>query len=309
VEAHRPLNVLPPKAIRPAFSWRNTKLFHADCRSWLDAQPPNSVQAVVTDPPYGFLEYSVSELVKLRVGRGGIWRIPPAIGGTPRRPLPRFSVLSKSDIANLYNFFNDRGMRMLPVVVPGAYLFVASHPALSHQLARAMMDAAYETRGQIVRLVRTFRGGDRPKGAELEFPDVSASPRSAWEPWLVFRKPLEGTLAQNLRKWQAGGLRRPTRSAPFADVIPSGRTPAVERRIAPHPSLKPQLFLRTLIHASLPLGQGTVLDPFAGSGSTLGAAAALGYPAIGVELDAQYIQLAKKAVPELATLCLPSPHA
>jgi len=36
----------------------------------------------------------------------------------------------------------------------------------------------------------TMRGGDRPKAAHEEFKDVSVMPRSMWEPWVLFRKPI-----------------------------------------------------------------------------------------------------------------------
>src|SRR5207245_7710417 len=117
-----------------------------------------------------------------------------------------------------------------------------------------------------------------------------------------FRKPLEGTLAQNLRSYGTGGLRRPRTELPFTDVILSSRTPRKEKRIAAHPSLKPQHFLRTLVAAVLPLGRGVVLDPFAGSGSTLAACQALGFDSIGLESDPQYVQLAAMAIPKLAAL-------
>jgi site-specific DNA-methyltransferase (adenine-specific) len=70
--------------------------------------------------------------------------------------------------------------------------------------------------------------------------------------------------------------------------------------LAPHPSLKPQRFLRQLVRGVLPLAQGVVLDPFAGSGSTLAAANAIGYDSIGIEKDPHYVALAKRAIPKLA---------
>jgi len=45
-----------------------------------------------------------------------------------------------------------------------------------------------------------------------------------------------------------------------------------------------------------------VLDPFAGSGSTLAAALAVGYDGVGVELDDAYVALARQAIPRLARL-------
>jgi site-specific DNA-methyltransferase (adenine-specific) len=120
-----------------------------------------------------------------------------------------------------------------------------------------------------------------------------------WEPWLNFRKPLDGRVQDNLRKWGTGGFRRLGLDRPFGDVIPSSPTRAEERRLAPHPSLKPQSYLRPLVRAALPLGEGIILDPFAGSGSTLAACNAVGYPSIGVEKDPEYFSIAQEAIPAL----------
>lgn len=131
---------------------------------------------------------------------------------------------------------------------------------------------------------------------------MSQWPRSAWEPWGVFRKALEERVQDNLRKWNTGGLRRESDERPFTDVIPSERTPQDERAIADHPSLKPQRFMRQIVHAALPLGTGRVLDPFMGGGSTLAAAEYIGYNSVGIELDEYYYQIAETAIPRLAAL-------
>jgi len=103
----------------------------------------------------------------------------------------------------------------------------------------------------------------------------------------------------NLRKWKAGGLRRVSDNQPFEDVIRSAPTRAEERAIAPHPSLKPQALMRQLVRASLPLGHGTVLDPFMGGGSTIAAALAVGYDSIGIEIDPAFFTIAERAIPKL----------
>ncbi|MGH9762839.1 MAG: DNA methyltransferase, partial [Blastocatellia bacterium] len=145
-----------------------------------------------------------------------------------------------------------------------------------------------------------------PKNAHREFDMVSVMPRSCWEPWGLFRKPCEGRVQDNLRKWKTGGLRRLSRETPFRDLIVSSPTRKSEYELAPHPSLKPQQFLRQLVRAALPLGQGLVLDPFMGSGSTVAACCAQGLRSLGLEVDAQYFELAKKAIPKLASIMLPS---
>jgi site-specific DNA-methyltransferase (adenine-specific) len=275
-----------------------------DCLDWLRRQAIHSVEAVVTDPPYGLLEYSPIQQEKLRHGQGGVWRIPPSFDGHRRSPLPRFTTLSESDLTRLDRFFHSWGKALLPDLVPGANVVVASNPLVSDRVSRALSEAGLERRGEIIRLVMTMRGGDRPKNAHDEFPDVTVLPRSMWEPWLCFRKPLDGRVQDNLRKWRTGGFRRISADKPFGDVIVSNPTRPKEKRIAPHPSLEPQAFLRKIVRAVLPLGEGTVLDPFAGSGSTLAAALAVGYRGIGVEIDPRYVELARRAIRQLARLAV-----
>src|SRR5208282_2575385 len=110
------------------------------------------------------------------------------------------------------------------------------------------------------------------------------------------------TVAENLRKWKTGGLRRLSADKPFPEVVPSGRTPKREEAISDHPCLKPQHFMRIIVRALLPLGEGTVLDPFMGSGSTIAAAETIGYESIGIELDGDYFKQAQAAIPRLAAL-------
>lgn len=278
------------------------ELVGADCLDWLASRPPNSIHAVVTDPPYGLHEYTVEQQAKLRAGKGGVWRIPPSFDGHTRAPLPRFTTLTTAQLEELDRFFYRWARALLPVLVPGANVVVASNPLLSYIVAASLARAGLERRGELIRLVMTMRGGDRPKDAHQEFSGVSVMPRSMWEPWLLFRKPPVGRVQDNLRRWKTGGFRRPAEDRPFGDVIKSAPTHKRERAIAPHPSLKPQAFMREVVRAVLPLGVGVVLDPFAGAGSTLAAAEAVGYRSIGIEHDPRYFTIAQSAIRELAEL-------
>jgi hypothetical protein len=207
-------------------------LIKADALAWLQSLPPRSIHAVVTDPPYGLIEYAPRDHRKLRSGRGGVWRIPPQLDGVRRQPLPRFTVLSQVELAQLVKFFVHLGTALQRVLVPGGHIFMASNPLLSTLTFHALQTSGLEKRGEVVRLVQTLRGGDRPKGAEVQFADVSVMARSGWEPWGIFRKPLDGTVAVNLERWGTGGLRRVGARAPFKDVIASAPTGRNERAIA-----------------------------------------------------------------------------
>ena len=284
------------------FQFGKARLFHADCFDWLQRQADGSIAAIVTDPPYGLHEYKPEQQLKLRNGKGGVWRIPPSFDGAKRSPLPRFTTLTENQLDELRDFFYFWARTLMPKLVAGANVVVASNPLLSYIVAGALADAGLERRGEIIRLVMTMRGGDRPKGADEEFPEVSVMPRSMWEPWLVFRKSLDGRVQDNLRTWKTGGFRRPSLDRPFGDVIKSTPTRKQERAVAPHPSLKPQAFMRAVVRAVLPLGEGTVCDPFAGAGSTLAAAEAVGYQSVGVEKDDHYFEMARSSIPKLAAL-------
>lgn len=283
-------------------SGRQYEVFHGDAFSWLSSADPHSIEAVVTDPPYGLLEYSSLELEKRSSGKGGVWRIPPTFDGSKRSPLPRFTVLSDTDKERLNGFFEEFSRLLMRVLVPGAHVFVATNPLVSYLVYEPFIRNGFEKRGEIIRVVHTLRGGDRPKNAHREFDDVSVMPKSCWEPWGLFRKPCEGRVQDNLRKWKTGGLRRISKDEPFKDLIYSSPARGRERQVAPHPSLKPQHFMRQLVRAALPLGEGTILDPFMGSGSTVAAAQACGLRSVGIERNREYFDLALDAVPLLAQL-------
>jgi site-specific DNA-methyltransferase (adenine-specific) len=279
-------------------------IIRADCFEWLSRVAENSIHAVVTDPPYGVKEYDLDQLHKRATGNGGIWRIPPSFDGHTRAPLPRFTALDAGERDRVRQFFVDWGRLVHNALRPGGHVFIATNAFIAQLLYDAIVDAGLEFRGQIIRLVRTLRGGDRPKNAEEEFPGVSSMPKGCFEPWGLFRKPLppKMTVSECLRRWQTGGLRRTADDKPFPDVIPSERTPRRERLIANHPSLKPQSFLRRIVHAALPLGQGIVVDPFMGSGSTVAAIEAVGLCGVGIERHREYFEMAKKAIPRLGRL-------
>ena len=276
---------------------------HTDCLGWLDDQADCSIHGVCTDPPYGLIEFTPEQVGKLRSGKGGVWRIPPTMNGSEREPLPRFTILTDHQKHDIETFFTRWGKSLRRPLRPGGHVLIASNPTLQMHLQRGMAEAGYELRAVVIRLYHGFRGGDRPKNAETDFPSVCVTPRGNYEPWLLFRKPIvEKTVAQNLRKWATGGLRMLSGNRPLPDVIPSSRTPQAERQLAPHPSLKPQHLLRILVRTLLPLGEGLIIDPFMGAGSTLAAATAIGYLSIGIEVDAMYYKLAVGAIDQLSVL-------
>jgi DNA modification methylase len=281
----------------------NYRLMLGDCLELTCGLADNSLHAVCTDPPYGLVEFSPEEIAKLRSGRGGIWRLPPDWDGCKRKPLPRFSILTFDQKNAIEEFFVKWAAGLKSKLRPGGHILMAGNPTLQMYVQNALVQAGFESRATILRIYHGFRGGDRPKNAEAEFPEVCVTPRGNYEPWMLFRKPIsEKTVAQNLRKWGTGGLRMLEGGKPLPDVIPSFKTPSREREIVDHPSLKPQHLLRIFVRALLPLDEGVILDPFFGSGSTIAAASSLGLKSVGMEIDPHYYKLAEDAIPRLAAL-------
>jgi site-specific DNA-methyltransferase (adenine-specific) len=65
-----------------------------------------------------------------------------------------------------------------------------------------------------------------------------------------------------------------------------------------HPTVKPIKLMRYLCRLITPPG-GTVLDPFAGSGTTLIAAVEEGFSVIGIEREPEYCEIIRKRMAEL----------
>lgn len=85
---------------------------------------------------------------------------------------------------------------------------------------------------------------------------------------------------------------------------PGGDNPrnrGVHERQNHHPTVKPTDLMRYLCRLVTPPG-GTVLDPFMGSGSTLKAAELEGFSAIGIELDPEYVEIARRRISSDAPL-------
>ena len=282
-------------------------IVHADCLEWLGRIPENSVHGIVTDPPYGVKEYEFDQLEKRANGNGGIWRIPPSFDGSVRQPLPRFTALNPKEREQLSRFFAEWAKVATHALKPGGHVFIACNSFMCQMVYSALVAGGLEFRGQLIRVVRTLRGGDRPKNAEEEFPGVCSLPRGSYEPWGILRKPIPAGMKVSdcLREFATGGLRRLPEGLPFTDLVEAGRTPREEKEVAKHPSLKPQALLRELVSAVLPLGKGIVVDPFMGSGSTVAAAEALGIHCIGVEKNLEYYKAARQSIERLSKISVP----
>ena len=226
---------------------------------------------------------------------------------------------------------------------PGAHLLAFCGTRKFHRLAVAIEDAGWEVRDCLLWLY----GSGFPKPLNVSksikssniFKGLRTSLKPAWEPIILARRPLDGTVCENILTYGTGALnvaackigdekiivggkgnpwtsagREGRPSTPFervgrfpANVAYDGSEevleglPGISRRFFycakvsraergpgnDHPTVKPLALMRWLVRLTTPPG-GRVLDPFAGSGSTLLAARDLGFRSVGVELKESY---------------------
>ena len=104
------------------------------------------------------------------------------------------------------------------------------------------------------------------------------------------------------RVQDSGGASRFFPVFKYQAKAPKKERPVIEREDGSkiqHPTVKPVALMEWLVELITPPG-GTVLDPFAGSGTTLQAALSKDFTPIGIEQDADYIELIKKRLGLLA---------
>ncbi len=312
---------------KPAMYGDGTRwlLLHADSLALLPELPDCSVDTVITDPPYG-------------IGFGGeSWD-----GG------------KLTDAPSFQSWTTEWARAARRVLKPGGYLAAFGTPRTFHRLVAGVEDAELEVRDQLLWLF----GTGVPK-SHSRIDGLGASLKPAYEPILLARKPLQGTLNANLERHGTGALQidagrvprvgyrrgywpanvalshslacqsavcardcpvalidaashsgrqisrlfytakanRQEREAgceklPLRDVSIYPRGVGAVRLVRNvHPTVKPLELMRWLARLLCPPG-GTVLDPFAGSGSTGAACALEGRRFVGIERDERYVEVA-----------------
>lgn len=206
------------------------EIIEGDCREVLRELEANSVDAVVTDPPYG-LEFM-----------GKDWDAPwktdrrqtfdGTLNDTRENPFGRARVRNGSGqsygadarIMQAFQAWCETwAVELLRVLKPGGHLLAFGGTKTYHRLASAVEDAGFEIRDQIGWLY----GSGFPKSSNQEgaWEGWGTALKPAWEPIVVARKPLIGTMARNLAAHGVGAL-----NIDGCRVAAEGGSPTVQRR-------------------------------------------------------------------------------
>lgn len=116
--------------------------------------------------------------------------------------------------------------------------------------------------------------------------------RNEWEAIVVVQKPLEKNYLQTLRQYGVGLFYTQNEDGSFQSNIIEGIARDKSETFNVHCTVKPVALMEKLIRMFVPqTGTHIVLDPFAGSGTTLVAAKRLGIQAVGIEIEPDYIDI------------------
>ena len=327
----------PPAVPEPApmsTVWDDRRLHvtHGDALIALRAIPDRSVHAVVTDPPYAIsrVEAGDDPEVLMRSAMLGMQSQNWHESATHSRGY------ADSDPHQFQSWCETWLTECHRVLKPGGHLIAFGGTRTWHRLVSAAQDKDFEIRDNMAWL---YASG-MPKGLDVSaaldstgqheearrWDGWGTTLKPGFEPFLLARKPLEGTVAQNITRYSTGALnlgdcrvrtahdrhhstgKWPTNvhvdevtaralntgahSRP-EDVFFISKPNAKERVRSggvEHPTVKPLTLMRHLVRLVTPPG-GTVLDPFAGSGTTLEAALIEGFNAIGIEREEAYVPL------------------
>lgn len=267
-------------------------LYCGNCIDVLKSFDENSIDSIITDPPYGFKFMGMDwdnpkKETKSQLVKG----LSPGMRQTTREENIKFQIWT-----------SEWASECLRVAKPGATMFVFGGTRMFHRMTCGIEDSGWIVKDTVMWL---YSQG-RPKAMKIEGSLKTHGLKPSWEPVMMFMKPNEGTYLNNLKKYKIAGInvkegKFPTNSflsiedQIFHDLLADKVRFFYHSKESHkfHPTAKPIELIEYL--CSLTPGE-VVLDPFMGSGTTGVACKRLGRSFIGIDLDKSYCEIAKQRI-------------
>lgn len=290
-------------------------VYLADCFEKIKEIPSNTVDAIITDPPY-FLD-----------GMGDTWDEKMVNRNTTNhqrvKSLRGGMKFDKQQGIDFQNYMNKLALLALDKIKPGGWFIAFSAPRLYHRLAVGIEDAGYEIRDMWewlytqnqMKAMGLTRNLSKDDLSEQDFKKLSEEllvwktpqVKSCFEPIVMAQKPRQGTFYENWKKYHIGlvnvksgvGLNNDmstsnVMSTENIDTIIDqtfliGKPSKKEKGTTTHLSVKPLTLMEHIIVNTVP-ENGLIIDPFNGSGTTGIAAVRNNRKFIGFENNQKYFE-------------------
>lgn len=291
-------------------------LIHGDCREKLKELPAESISCVITDPPYNYEFIGRNwdhDEIQRRMNRIQdsstlVKNIPYGSGLAGGLRNERWYERNRQNVVQYIEWATQWSQELTRVCKPGAIAAVfSSTRTLAH------VQAALENGGFYARDVLVYRRHSGiPKGLNVRKKlekdgNVNACKwtgwhtcfRNEWEAIVVVQKPLLNNYMETIEQFGLGPFKAILADGSFQSNILEGFSKGKDEKLDEHCTIKPVALIRKLIELFLPQSGGhIVLDPFAGTGTTLIAAIELGHQAIGIEIEQRYCSIIRRRLSE-----------
>lgn len=287
------------------------QVFLGDCREILPNLTENSISACITDPPYNyeFLGHKWDAVeIERRTQRARangsktlVKNIPYGSGLAGGVRNERWYERNRANIIEYQNWCLKWGKQVFRVLKPGAFIAVFNSTRTIAHVQVALEEAGFYTRDCIV----YRRHSGIPKGLNLSaklkqrnFTDYEkwkgwhSCLRNEWEAIAVLQKPLEQNYLTTFMEYEVGLFYTANEDGTFQSNVIEDIPKRREEDFNVHCTVKPLALMEKLVTMFAPSSTNhIVLDPFAGSGTTLLAAKKLGRSYIGIEIVPEYVEI------------------
>ena len=296
-------------------NFKNSVLI-GDCRDLLLQLPEHSIAACITDPPYNYefighkwdAEEIERRLARVQNSKTLVKNIPYGSGLAGGVRNERWYEKNRKNILEYESWCYEWGKQVYRVCKPGALVATFNSTRTMAHVQVALERAGFYARDCIV----YRRSSGIPKGLnvaaklrKLGDPEPDrwegwhSCLRNEWEAIVVVQKPLENNYVETLLKYDVGLFHAENDDGSFQSNILEGLPKSDSEEFNLHCTVKPLPLMERLIKLMVPPNpNNVVLDPFAGSGTTLVAAKKLGFTYIGMEINQNYALIARKRLGE-----------
>lgn len=299
----------------------NTKLeiniYNEDCLQGLDKLPDNSIDCVITDPPY-FIDKLDNNWSSKNVNNDK--------KNSHIKHLPKGMKFDKSQVKDLYEYYLKVSKKLFNKMKPGAYFLSFSSPRLYHSIAMACEISGFEVRDMInwtytqsmpkgmsiSHVIKKMKISEEEKLKLIKEYENFKTPqiKSCFEPICVAMKPLgESTFIKNELCFNTGLLDFSQKVGINQDRVPANiitteeyneiydknfmvSKPSKEEKGSNnmHITVKPLSLMEHLVKLFSKKG-ALIMDPFLGSGTTALACKNTDRKCIGYEINKEYYDI------------------